>query len=145
MPEQYAKYMISLKRLFLMHAIITLAAGIVLIVSPAFIPATVDMVISPQQSLLCYFLGAAEIALAYLSFMGSRISDVKSLRMICMTFIIFHGLTALVELLSYTEGINKNILANVLARLMIVGLFMWLGIHKLKPHQNSDQHEHQNN
>ncbi len=58
----------NLKILLLIHAIITLAAGIVLVVAPTIIPQTVNIKIAPDEYLLCYFLAAAEFGIAYLSF-----------------------------------------------------------------------------
>ena len=65
-----------------MHAIVTLAAGIILIVSPTFIPATVKISIEPSEYLLCYILAAAELSVAYLSFYSRKIKDKYSLRII---------------------------------------------------------------
>lgn len=118
----------NLKRLLLVHAIITFAAGIVLIVSPKIIPKTVGIEISTSQNLLSYLLGTAEIALAYLSFCARKISDIKGLRLISTTFIIFHALTAVVELIAFNQGLNVKILANVLLRILIVFLFFVYGI-----------------
>jgi hypothetical protein len=122
----------NLKRLFIIHAIITFAAGIVLIVSPAAIPHTVDIGIQPDQNLLCYLLGAAELALAYLSFQARSIEDPKIRRLISMTFIVFHGSTAAVELLAFSEGTDSKILVNVFLRVIIMFLFFFYGIRKLK-------------
>jgi hypothetical protein len=122
----------NLKRLFLIHAIVTFAAGVVLIVSPGIIPKTVGIEISPNQNLLSFLLGAAELALAYLSFYAGKIEDVKSVRLISLTFIIFHTFTAIVELLAFNQGLSAKILANVFLRILIVLLFFVYGIKKSK-------------
>lgn len=53
-----------LKILFKVHAIITFLAGLVLVISPEIIQKMVDVSISKNQSILCYFLAACEFAIA---------------------------------------------------------------------------------
>ena len=120
----------TITKLLLFHAFITLAAGIVLIVNPGVIPETINIHLDKNQYLICYLLGASEIAMAFLSFSARQLKDIKAIRLISMTFILFHLLTALVELLALLEGTDKLIIANILVRIMVVTLFYYYGLHK---------------
>jgi hypothetical protein len=121
-----------LKALFTVHSIVTFAASILLIVAPALIPGTVNIVLSSHQYLLCYFLAAAEIGIAYLSFSAGKIEDGYSLRTICSTFIVFHISTAGLEIAALTQGLSANIVPNVILRIIISVLFWYYGIYKIK-------------
>jgi len=120
----------NINKLLIIHAIITLAAGIVLIAAPTLIPATVNIKIAPNEYLLCYFLGAAEIAMAYLSFFSSKIKEPGTLRLISSTFIIFHLVTGMVELYAFLQGVSPKILLNIILRILIVVLFIYYGYYK---------------
>lgn len=120
----------NLHKLLTFHAIITLAAGLVLVFGPSVIPATVNIKMEQSQFLLCYFLAAAEFALAYLSYYGRKITDPQMMRLIVITMIIFHAATLLLELFALSNGLSSKIIANVVARLIIIGLFYYYGIMK---------------
>lgn len=121
----------NLKKLLIFHAVITLAAGLVLIFAPAGIPSTVGIKLQDDQFLLCYFLAAAELSLSYLSFYGSKMTDDVVLRVIAITMIIFHATTLLLELYALADGLSPKIIANIIARVAIVGLFYYYGVVKL--------------
>lgn len=122
----------ELRILLVVHAVVTFAAAVVLIVSPTFIPAKVDIRIYPEQYLLSYILGAAELGIAYLSFQSRKIIDTQALRIIVMSFIVFHLATALLELYELSQGLSPNIIGNVVLRFAISILFYFYGIQKLK-------------
>lgn len=122
----------SLKLLLTIHAIVTLAAAIVLIVAPAVIPKTVDIAINHDQYLLSYFLGAAELGIAYLSFRSRKINDAYALRIIVISFIIFHAATGLLEIYALSRDTSPKIIVNILLRIAMVGLFCYYGICKKK-------------
>jgi hypothetical protein len=117
----------NLRRLLLVHALLTFAAGLVLIFLPGLIPGTVSIQLTKDQYLLCYFLGAAEIALAYLSFLSRKLIDVRSLRLVSATFIVFHGLTGLLEFFAFIQGSDSKIVGNIVLRIIIVLLFIYYG------------------
>jgi len=50
-----------------MHALVTAAAGIVLVAAPAAIPGTVGIRLETGAELLCYLLAGAEFGFAALS------------------------------------------------------------------------------
>ena len=122
----------ALRILFIVHAVVTFAAGIVLIIFPAAIPATMDIAMESNAFLVCYLLGASEIALAFLSFGSRNIVDVKSLRLISFTFIVFHVVTALAEVYAFSDGLSAKIWANVALRVIISLLFWYFGVYKMR-------------
>lgn len=121
----------NLKILFKLHAIITLAAAIVLIVAPAAIPGTVDIHLHGEAYLLSYFLGASELAIAYLSFFATRINDRYALRIIVITFVIFHLGTAFLEIWALSEGASIKLVGNIALRCIVVLLFYYYGVRKI--------------
>jgi peptidoglycan/LPS O-acetylase OafA/YrhL len=122
----------NLKLLLIIHAVITLAAAIVLVIAPALIPKTVDIEIAHDQYLLSYFLGAAELGIAYLSFQSRKIKDRYALKIIIVSFIIFHIATGLLEAYGLTQGLSSKIIGNIVLRIIIVALFCYYGIYKNK-------------
>jgi hypothetical protein len=121
-----------LKGLFIIHGLITFAASIVLVIAPTIIPKTVNIDISGNEYLLCYFLGAAELAIAFLSFFGTTIEDKKALRIISSTFIVFHSATGILETYALIWGISSKIILNIIFRIVIAVLFWYYGIYKSK-------------
>jgi hypothetical protein len=115
-----------LSRLLVVHALLTGAAGVVLIGAPALIPQAVDLPLPPGAYLLCYLLGAAELALAYLSYAGRRLTDAPARRLLCYTLCFFHGATAGVELLALYQGSSPTLWANVALRVAAAATFVWL-------------------
>ena len=116
----------GLRALLVVHGCITLAAAIVLAVAPGLIPGLVGIHLEPSAYLLVYLLAGAEFGLAVLSFGGSRLSDARALRLIAWSCIAFHGSSGVLEVVAYGQGASAAILANVVARAVIVGLFAWL-------------------
>ena len=120
----------NLRILLLLHALVTLAAGIVLIIAPSLIPGTIDVHLNSDAYLLSYFLGAAELSIAYLSFFSRRSNDTQVLRLVTSTFIVFHSATGIVELYAFVEGVSSKILLNVSLRIVIIILFGYYGYNK---------------
>jgi hypothetical protein len=116
----------GMRALLVVHGCITLAAAIVLAVAPGLIPGLVGIQLEPSAYVLAYLLAGAEFGLAVLSFGGSRLSDVRALRLIAWSCIAFHGSSGVLEVVAYAQGASAAILANVVARAVIVGLFAWL-------------------
>jgi hypothetical protein len=116
----------GLRALLVVHGCITLAAAIVLAVAPGLIPGLVGIQLEPSAYVLAYLLAGAEFGLAVLSFGGSRLSDVRALRLIAWSCIACHGSSGVLEVVAYAQGASTAILANVVARAVIVGLFAWL-------------------
>ena len=118
-----------LRVLFIAHAVVTFAAGILLIVAPATIPATVGIELIPRAYLLSYLLGACEVGVAVISALASRLTDRRAIRAISLGFIVMHLATAVVEVLAFAQGVGAFILANVAVRLVVAALFAYFGVY----------------
>jgi hypothetical protein len=120
----------NLARLFVLHALVTFAAGIVLIAAPGLIPSFVGIRVNPPEYLLCYLLGAAEISLAVLSYYGRSLTDSNALATLCLVFIVLHVASAVVEILAFTQGLSATIWLNVAVRIAVVILLTHYGFYK---------------
>jgi hypothetical protein len=116
----------GLRLLLLVHGLITLAAAIVLAVDPGLIPSVVGIHLGRDADLVAFLLAGAEFGFAVLSFGGSRLTDARALRVIAWSCVAFHGSSGVLEVYAYVQGVSPAILANVAARLIIVGLFLVL-------------------
>jgi hypothetical protein len=115
----------GLSTLLVVHGFVTMAAGIVLAVTPGLIPSAVGIHLQPNAYLLAYLLAGAEIGFAVLSFGGSRITDRRSLKLIVWSCIAFHAASAVLEAYAYHQGVSRVIVGNIAARLLIIGLFAY--------------------
>ncbi|MBD2756785.1 hypothetical protein [Spirosoma validum] len=120
----------NLTRLLILHAVVTFAAGVVLIVTPGLIPGSVNIHLNPEANLLCYLLGACEVSLAVLSYYGTKLRNVEAIQLICLTFIVLHSLTAAVEIYAFSQGASAKIWGNIALRIVVSGLFIYYGIAK---------------
>src|SRR5262245_28479202 len=102
----------TLRLIFTVHAIATLAAAIVLVVAPAAIPTTVGIVIAPPAFLLCYLLAAAELSIGIFSWGARNLTDAKALRLVVAGFVVFHGASAILELWALVTGLSARILGS---------------------------------
>jgi hypothetical protein len=119
--------------LLLLHAIITFAAGVALIVAPDLIPGAVGIQLQPSQYLVAYLLGAAEFGIAFLSFYARKLTDAHALRLVSATFIVFHSSTALVELFAFLQGASAALWGNITVRVLVVILLWYYGLRKIPP------------
>jgi hypothetical protein len=122
---------VSLARLLRIHAALTLAAGVVLVVAPGLIPGAVGVAVAPPAYLVCYLLGAAELALAVLSFGAARLADPDALRLVAACFVVFHLATAALEVYAFAQGASAAIWVNVAVRTSAAALFAYYGVHRI--------------
>jgi hypothetical protein len=108
---------------FVVHGIITAAAGAVLILAPQAIPAAVGIALPQGAYLVAYLLGAVEISVAVLSIATAWITDSVSIRVIALVFVIMHIVTALVEILAIAQGASGLVWLNVAFRVVVAGVF----------------------
>ncbi|MDP4511799.1 hypothetical protein [Nonomuraea turcica] len=120
----------NLRRLLILHALVTFAAGVVLIAAPGLIPGAVGVRVAPDAYLVCYLLGVAELAVAFLSFAGRTLRQPEGVRLATWTMIVFHGCTAAVEIYAFTQGIHAAIWANVALRVAVIALFVHYGLRR---------------
>jgi hypothetical protein len=118
----------TLRLLFTVHAILTVAAGLVLVIAPGAIPRTVGIIVPPAAFLVCYLLAAAELCIGVISWGARKLADTQAIRLIATSFIVFHGASALLEIRAFRAGVNSLIWANVVVRLVVVALFSYYGL-----------------
>ena len=114
-----------LRAVFAVHGLITLTGAIVLAVFPTAIPSAVGITVARPEYLLVYLVGAAELAVAVLSFGAIRITDRAALRLIVMTFVVLHGASGILDLvyMAMTE-VDGTMIANTAARFTVVLVFL---------------------
>ena len=117
----------TLRILLVIHAIITLAAGVVLVVAPEAIPSVIGIHLAPGSFLICYLLAGAEFSISFLSFYGVRCRDAECIRLVVRTIIVFHAATAVLEIYALTQGIDLKFWGNVALRVIVIAIFFYYG------------------
>lgn len=117
----------GLKVLLTFHALMTLAAAILLIGSPKTIPDMIGIHLPSEAYILSYLLGAAELSIAYLSFYARRIKDRRALKSILIMFIFVHLVTAILEGYVVYQGASVVIAGNIMLRVLVCILFIYYG------------------
>ena len=114
-----------LRAVFLVHGLITLAGAVVLTVFPTAIPSLVGIELQQPEYLLVYLVGAAELAVAVLSFGASRIADPAALRLIVATFVVLHGASGILDLVYMgVVGPKSVMIGNAVLRFAVVAVFL---------------------
>jgi hypothetical protein len=114
-----------LRAVFVVHGFITLAGAVVLAVFPTAIPSAVGITLERPQYLLVYLVGAAELAVAVLSFGATRLTDRAALRLVVTTFVVLHGASGVLDLVYMAViGPNATIIANTVLRFTVVAVFL---------------------
>jgi len=120
----------TLRLLFILHGLVTAAAGVVLFVAPGAIPAAVGVAVPDEARLLPFMLGAAELAVAVLSFGAAQLTDRRALRLLVVVIAAFHVVTAVAEVYAFAlGGVSPLIWVNVAIRLVVAALFLYVGSH----------------
>ncbi|MDX1887706.1 hypothetical protein [Mycolicibacterium sp. 120270] len=116
-----------LRAVLIVHGLITLAGAIVLVAFPTAIPSVVGLSIPRQEYLLVYLVGAAELAVAVLSFGAARLTDRAALRLIVVTLMVLHGASGVLDILymALTES-SSALIANTIARFAVVAVFFFV-------------------
>lgn len=114
-----------LRAVFVVHGFITLAGAVVLAVFPTAIPSAVGITVERPEYLLVYLVGAAELAVAVLSFGATRLTDRAALRLVVTTFVVLHGASGVLDLVYMAViGPNATIIANTVLRFTVVAVFL---------------------
>ena len=114
-----------LRAVFMVHGFITLAGAVVLTVFPTAIPSAVGITVERPEYLLVYLVGAAELAVAVLSFGATRLTDRAALRLVVTTFVVLHGASGVLDLVYLAViGPNATIIANTVLRFTVVAVFL---------------------
>jgi hypothetical protein len=115
----------TLRGVFAIHGVITLAGGFVLIVFPTAIPSWVGITITRPDYLLVYLVAAAELAVAVLSFGALRITDWAALGVIVATLGALHATSGILNIgyMALTEP-TGTLIANTVLRFAVVTTFL---------------------
>jgi hypothetical protein len=119
---------LPIRILFLVHALVTLAASVVLVYAPGLIPSAIGIDLSRDESLLPYLLAGVEAGIAVLSFNAAFLRDAAGIRAIAIAFVVMHALTALLEALAITQGTDPLLWGNVALRVVVAGLFVAVAV-----------------
>lgn len=115
--------------IFLIHGVVTVAAGVVLALLPATIPQTVGIETEPSGYLLAYLLAAAQLGIGALSIGAARLSDPAAIRLIAASFAVFHGVTAVLEVVYLAmQGVSAVLVANAVVRLIACAAFVLVAL-----------------
>ncbi|RDH77879.1 hypothetical protein DVS77_13560 [Mycolicibacterium moriokaense] len=125
MTETTMRAPMLLRAVFVVHGLITLAGAVVLTVFPTAIPSVVGITVTRPQYLLVYLVGAAELAVAVLSFGAARLTDRAALGLVVTTFVVLHGASGVLDIvyMGMTE-ISGGLIANTVARFAVVAVFL---------------------
>jgi hypothetical protein len=115
----------TLRAVFVLHGLITLAGGVVLIAFPTLIPSAVGITIARGDYLLVYLVAAAELAVAVLSFGATAITDWAALRLIVTTLVVLHAASGVLDIVyvALTEP-NATMISNTVLRFTVVVVFL---------------------
>jgi hypothetical protein len=115
----------TLRTVFVLHGLITLAGGVVLIAFPKLIPSAVGITIARGDYLLVYLVAAAELAVAVLSFGATRITDWAALRLIVTTLVVLHAASGVLDIvyMAVTEP-DTTMISNTVLRFTVVVVFL---------------------
>jgi hypothetical protein len=115
----------TLRAVFAVHGLITLAGGVVLIAFPTAIPSAVGITITRPDYLLVYLVAAAELAVAVLSFGAIRITDWEALRLIVTTLVVLHLASGILDMvyMALTEP-NAVMISNTVLRFAVVAVLL---------------------
>jgi hypothetical protein len=115
----------TLRAVFFVHGLITLAGAVVLTAFPTAIPSAVGITITRPDFLLVYLVAAAELAVAVLSFGATRIIDWAALRLIVTTLVVLHSASGVLDIvyMALTEP-NATMISNTVLRFAVVAVFL---------------------
>jgi hypothetical protein len=115
----------TLRVVFALHGLITLAGAVVLTVFPTAIPAMVGITITRGDYLLVYLVAAAELAVAVLSFGAIRITDWAAVTLIVTTLVVLHATSGIFDILymALTQP-NATMVSNTVLRFVVVAVFV---------------------
>jgi hypothetical protein len=114
---------LPIRILFIVHGIVTAAAGVVLIAAPGLIPSAVSIELAPAGYLLPYLLGAVELGVAVISIGAARLRDRAAIQLIALGFVVLHAGSAAVEILYLAQGADPLLWGNVAVRVIATMLF----------------------
>jgi hypothetical protein len=120
----------TLRAVFFVHGLITVAGAVVLTAFPTAIPSAVGITVTRPDYLLVYLVAAAELAVAVLSFGAIRITDWAALQLIVTTLVVLHLTSGILDIvyMALTQP-NVTMISNTVLRFAVVAVFLvvwWL-------------------
>lgn len=113
--------MTTLRAVFVIHGLITLAGAAVLMVFPTAIPSAVGISLERGDYLLVYLVGAAELAVAVLSFGAARLTDLQALGLVVTTLVVLHLTSGILDLVYMgMTRVGATMVANTILRFTVV-------------------------
>ena len=115
----------TLRVVFALHGLITLAGAVVLTVFPTAIAAMVGITITRGDYLLVYLVAAAELAVAVLSFGAIRITDWAAVTLIVTTLVVLHATSGILDVvyMALTKP-TATMVSNTVLRFAVVAVFL---------------------
>ena len=120
----------ALKLVLATQALISGMTAVVLLASPAVIPASFGLLVTPDAYLICYLLGAAELSLAVLSVVALRDGDLRAVRAASLYFLAFHISSATVDGYALAQGVSSKVVGNLVPHLVVAALVGYFGLHR---------------
>jgi hypothetical protein len=120
-----------LRLLLAVNAVATAAAGVVLFVWPAAIPAAVGIELPPDANFVAWLLGSAELGLAALCALALRATEPAAIRLVCWTMFVIHATAAIADVMAMASGVAPVAVGiNLAVRLAMVALFWRFGLRR---------------
>ena len=115
----------TLRAVFALHGLITLAGAVVLTVFPQAIPSMVGITLTRPDYLLVYLVAAAELAVAVLSFGAIGITDWAALGLIVTTLVVLHATSGVLDVvyMALTQP-NATMISNTVLRFAVVAVLL---------------------
>ncbi|MBP1816612.1 hypothetical protein [Mycobacterium sp. OAE908] len=118
----------TLRAVFALHGLITLAGAVVLTAFPQAIPSMVGITLARPDYLLVYLVAAAELAVAVLSFGAIRVTDSAALGLILTTLVVLHATSGVLNVvyMALTQP-TATMISNTVLRfaVVVVLLVVW--------------------
>jgi hypothetical protein len=118
MPSRLATF-------FFVNAIFTFPGGVGLIFFGEKV--TYGIQLAGQTTFLFRLLGSTAFSLSALSFYARQFSEFVSIQAAIVSFLIFHGLTAIVGVFTLFSGISRFVAINAIVHILFFALFYLFG------------------
>ena len=120
------------------QAALTGVTGVTLLIVPEAIPASFGLSLTPDAHLLCYFYGASELSLAFMSIAAMWLSSAEFfLRICCTYFAVAHVTEGAAGLYAVMQGLPAAILANSGVHFVVATLFVVAALSTRKAEHHS--------
>jgi hypothetical protein len=119
-----------LKKLLFINGLFTAIGGILLIFLPNQLMQIFGIQLPQKDFFIDYLLGVTSISFAVLSFSSMKLKDRSGLKIIALSFLVFHAAEALVGIYEFTNGFTPVVLGNVGVHVIFSVFFWYSGLNK---------------